>query len=164
MAEVTGRPPSRFVFATLGLAGTLLLAACGSGGITGPAAANQGGPSSEHLFCPRAAPKAVSDGPVVGSVSPATGSVKGGVSVTINGRGFGDTKEVVFGSQEAADVHVDSGRRIVAVSPALPSGTEVAHAKVCVTVVTPVGRSPEGGNDSFGYVGPAATPIASSSR
>jgi hypothetical protein len=164
MADVAGWSPGRSVFATLGLAGTLLLAACGSGGVTGPPAPNDGGASSEHLTCPQAAARAVSGGPVVDSVSPTTGSVKGGVDVTINGRGFAGTKEVVFGNQEAPDVHVDSGDRIVAVSPALSSATEVAHTEVCVTVVTPAGRSPKSANDRFGYVGTAATPAASSSR
>ena len=86
--------------------------------------------------------------PVVTSVSPASGPLAGGTSVTIAGSGFNGATAVDFGSIAATNVAVNAaGTQITAVSPA-GTGT------VDVTVVGPGGTSATSSADQFSYVAP----------
>lgn len=87
--------------------------------------------------------------PVVSGVSPTSGPLVGGTSVTITGAQFTGATEVLFGTVPAASFTVVSDTQITAVSPA-GSGT------VDVTVTTPDGSAsllPFGG---FTYLPPPA--------
>ena len=91
----------------------------------------------------------------VTSVSPASGTAKGGTSVTITGKGFTAptaSTGVSFGSA-AAQFSIDSGTQITATSP---PGT----GTVDVTVTTPAGTSPATAADQFAYT---AGPVLPSS-
>ncbi len=87
--------------------------------------------------------------PMVSSVSPASGPISGGTTITINGFGFfaaNSTGAVKFGST-VATYNVDSDTQITATAPAGAAG------KVDVRVTTPGGTSPTNTFDWFTYVG-----------
>lgn len=92
----------------------LLLAACGGDSPTQP------GPS---------------DGPIVQSVTPNSGPVQGGTSLTIRGARFAAGAMVTIGGRAASDVSVQSADTITAKSPA---ATAAGSADVVVAVA---GRS-----------------------
>jgi hypothetical protein len=73
--------------------------------------------------------------PVVSSISPTSGAVAGGNTVTITGTGFTGATRVLFGSSPATAFTVVSATQITAVAPAAPV------APVAVTVVTAGGTS-----------------------
>jgi|GEM_PF-1200204 len=100
--------------------------------------------------------------PTVTGVSPSSGPVAGGTSVTISGTGFqldGDSvvEAVRFGSAPAADFTVISGTQLSAVSPAGTAGT------VDITVTSAGGTSAVAAGDRFSYLlpAPAAPHLAS---
>ncbi|TAM83909.1 MAG: hypothetical protein EPN47_03610 [Acidobacteria bacterium] len=64
-----------------------------------------------------------SSGPAVSSISPNTGPVTGGTSVTILGSGFQSGASVAFGGIAATSVTLVSPTQIQAVSPLSPAGT-----------------------------------------
>jgi uncharacterized membrane protein len=72
--------------------------------------------------------------PSVSKVSPASGPVAGGTSVTITGTGFTGATGVSFGGTAASNFTVGSDTQITAISPA-GSGT------VTLTVTTPNGTA-----------------------
>ena len=84
--------------------------------------------------------------PAVTAISPNTGPITGGTSVTITGTNFAGATSVTFGTTAAATVVLVNATTITATSPA---GT--AGAKVDVTVTTPVGTSPTSAADQFTY-------------
>jgi hypothetical protein len=99
----------------------------------------------------------VVSGPIVTSVSPNTGPLGGGTSVTITGTNFTGATAVHFGSTAATGVVVNSATSITATSPA-GTGT------VDVTVTTPTGTSVQGAADQFSYVGtPTVTAVSPTS-
>jgi Family of unknown function (DUF6519)/IPT/TIG domain len=85
--------------------------------------------------------------PAVTGISPSSGVVSGGTSVTVSGTGFTAATGVNFGSAAATAVSVASDSEITATSPA-GTGT------VDITVVTPAGTSPTSAADQFTYVPP----------
>ncbi len=87
-------------------------------------------------------------GPAVFSVSPSTGALSGGTSVTITGSGFTGATAVDFGSTPAASFTVDSDTQITAVSP---PGAGVAD----ITVTSAKGSSAIWSGDRFAWVGTA---------
>jgi hypothetical protein len=89
--------------------------------------------------------------PTVGTVSPGSGSLAGGVTVTIAGTNFAPGATVTFGGKAAASVVV-SGTEITATAPGGNAGP------VTVTVTNLAAQS---GNlaDGFTYVETLATPI-----
>ncbi|HUA27949.1 MAG TPA: DUF6519 domain-containing protein [Streptosporangiaceae bacterium] len=91
--------------------------------------------------------------PAVTGISPTSGLVSGGTSVTVSGTGFTAATGVNFGSVSATAVSVVSDDEITATSPA-GTGT------VDVTVITAAGTSPTSAADQFTYVLPTiiATP------
>ena len=86
----------------------------------------------------------VSTGPVVTSVSPTSGTLFGGTSVTINGTNFTGATAVRFGDTDAASFVVNSDTRITAVSPA-------GWGTVDLTVTTPSGTSAAVAADQYTY-------------
>ena len=91
---------------------------------------------------------------VVASVTPDTGSVGGGDSVTIAGSGFVPGMTVSFGSAPATGVAINAtGTSLTATTPA---GT----GSVDVTITDPDGTSATSTNDLFAYGAPVVTSIA----
>ena len=94
--------------------------------------------------------------PTVASISPTSGPIAGGTSVTLTGTGFTGTTGaggVRFGGTNATSYTVNSDTQITAVSPAHAAGV------VDVTVTAPGGTSATSASDQFTYVAP---PVASS--
>jgi hypothetical protein len=152
-ANGAGLSPGRLIFTVLGLAGAAVLASCGNGGLVGPAAVSVGAAASAvPVICPQVASTGATKGPIVTGISPQTGSEKGGVTVTINGDGFSGATEVIFGTKKAEKISVTSDTRIIAISP--PS---LPDTNVCVSVVTPNGRSVSSPAEVFTYLSPAET-------
>ncbi|NOR19666.1 MAG: hypothetical protein GQ538_06215 [Xanthomonadales bacterium] len=90
--------------------------------------------------------------PEISSISPTSGSVDGGTSVTINGKNFSKQATVTFGGLAVTAVDVRNGKRMNVVTPASPSGV------VDVTVNNPDGNSVTlvGGFTYEGQQAPAA--------
>ena len=84
--------------------------------------------------------------PAVTGVSPASGPLAGGTTVTITGTGFSAATAVDFGAVAASSVIVNSDTQITAVSPAGTVGT------VDVTVTTADGTSATSPANQFTYV------------
>jgi hypothetical protein len=98
--------------------------------------------------------------PTVSSVSPNSGPLAGGTSVTITGTGFTNASTVAFGASSASQVTFNSANKLTAISPAGSAGT------VDVTVTTPVGGTSATGSagDKFTYTsGPTVTSVSPSS-
>jgi hypothetical protein len=87
-------------------------------------------------------------GPEVTDVSPTSGSLAGGTTVTIMGTWLTGATAVDFGTVAATSFTVNSDTQITAASPAEAAGT------VDVTVVTPYGTSAEASLDQFAYAAP----------
>lgn len=85
--------------------------------------------------------------PTVKRVSPRSGPLAGGTTVTITGSRFEDVEEVDFGTVPAASFEVLSATEILARAPA--SGSS---GKVAVTVLTSSGRSASGASAHFTYL------------
>jgi hypothetical protein len=83
--------------------------------------------------------------PTIASISPGSGSFKGGTSVKIAGADFSGTTAVSFAGVPVASFAVDSSSQITAVSPAGKPG--IAD----VTVTTNAGASPTAPTDTFTY-------------
>ena len=79
------------------------------------------------------------------AVSPNTGPIAGGTSVTITGTNFTGATAVSFGGTAAAGFSVVSATSITATSPAHAAGA------VDVTVTTPSGTSATSASDTFTY-------------
>ncbi|QGF23126.1 IPT/TIG domain-containing protein [Raineyella fluvialis] len=93
--------------------------------------------------------------PVVGSLSPSTGSTSGGVLVTITGTGLTGATSVMFGKTAGTQISVISDTSLSVLSPAASAGT------VDVRVTTPGGTSQKSKADSFTFV-PAPVPTVGS--
>ena len=93
--------------------------------------------------------------PTVTGVSPATGSVTGGTSVTLTGAGFASGMTVKFGSTAATSVTVSSSTSATATSP---SNSSPDGGVVIVSATTVDGTSPinpgSGNSDTFTYTSP----------
>ena len=92
--------------------------------------------------------------PGVSGVTPNSGVLAGGTSVTITGINLGEATAVKFGAVPASGFTINSSTSITATAPA-GTGT------VDVTVTTPVGTSAPGAADAFTY-GPTVTSISPS--
>jgi hypothetical protein len=84
--------------------------------------------------------------PAVTAVSPNTGPITGGTSVTVTGTNLTGATAVMFGATAATHFVVVNDTQVTATSPAGTVG-----AKVDVTVITPVGTSPTSAADQFTY-------------
>ena len=87
----------------------------------------------------------------VTGVSPGSGSVSGGTSVTITGSGFTGATAVDFSGTAASSFTVNSDTSIIATAPAA-----TAAGPVDVTVTTPSGTSATSSADQFTYTYPFA--------
>ena len=84
--------------------------------------------------------------PVVTGVSPASGLMAGGETVTVTGSGFTNATKVSFGTVTTTNLTVASDTQLTVPSPAATtSGT------VDVTVTTPAGTSAISAADQFTY-------------
>jgi hypothetical protein len=84
--------------------------------------------------------------PVVTAIAPSSGSIAGGVTVTIAGTDFNGASAVKFGTKPASGFSVDSDNQITATAP---SGSK--PGRVHVTVTTLAGSSPNVESDRFSY-------------
>jgi hypothetical protein len=91
--------------------------------------------------------------PTVTAVSPTSGPIAGGTSVTISGTNFTGATAVSFGSVAASSFTVNSATSITAVDPAEAAGT------VHVTVTTANGTSVTNAADQFTFVAPGAPTV-----
>jgi IPT/TIG domain-containing protein/BACON domain-containing protein len=95
--------------------------------------------------------------PTIASISPTSGPVAGGTTVTIKGSGFTEVSQVRFGTTVSIFT-VNSSTQITVISPTSPAGT------VDVTVTTPGGTSATSIADQFTYrVAPTVTGISPTS-
>ncbi|MHB1552814.1 MAG: IPT/TIG domain-containing protein [Acidimicrobiales bacterium] len=95
--------------------------------------------------------------PTVTAITPSTGPVAGGTTVTITGTGFTKTATVSFGTTAATKVTVTSPTTIVATSP--PAQTP---GQVHVVVKDAAGTSATSTADVFTYVAPSSSSPSSS--
>ena len=86
--------------------------------------------------------------PTVTGISPTSGSTAGGTTVVITGTNLTGATSVMFGSNAATGVTVNSATQITATSP---SGTA---ATIHITVTTPGGTSATSASDQFTYIAP----------
>jgi hypothetical protein len=87
--------------------------------------------------------------PVVTSVSPTSGSVRGGNAVLIYGTNLKGTTEVYFGNTKVTTLSVNNAGTRVTV-PKAPAG--VARGTVDITVKNAAGKSATSTNDRYTYV------------
>lgn len=83
--------------------------------------------------------------PTVTAISPASGSINGGDTVTITGTNFTGATGVLFGTVAGTNLAVTSDTSLTIVSPAQPAGA------VDITVVDAAGTSPVSPADQFTY-------------
>jgi uncharacterized protein YhjY with autotransporter beta-barrel domain len=91
-------------------------------------------------------------GPTVSSISPNTGAVGAGTTVTITGANFTGATSVKFGASPATSFAVTSATSIEAAAPTGATGT------VDVVVTSPNGTSPTASSDQFTYTAAAGAP------
>ena len=107
--------------------------------VVNPAGTSASSTANQYTYT--AAPSNV---PVVTSISPTSGSVLGGTSVTVHGSSFTGATEVRFGPYPATSFTVHSDTSITATSPP-------GKGTVDVRVTTPNGTSPFTNADLFTY-------------
>ena len=90
--------------------------------------------------------------PAVTGISPTSGSVAGGDTVTVTGSGFTGATGASFGTVAASNLIPVSDTQLTVTSPQAAAGT------VDVTVTTPAGTSTATPADQFTYVAAAAAP------
>jgi Chitobiase/beta-hexosaminidase C-terminal domain/IPT/TIG domain/Domain of unknown function (DUF4091)/Family of unknown function (DUF6067) len=89
--------------------------------------------------------------PTVSGISPASGPIAGGTSVTVSGTGFISGMTVQFGGNTATNVAVNSSTSLTATSPA---GSVLSGGMINVTVTTVNGLSAIVGADQYNYTSP----------
>jgi hypothetical protein len=87
--------------------------------------------------------------PVVTGVSPATGGLAGGETVTVTGSGLTGATQVNFGTAAGTSLIVVNDAELTVANPSRNSGEVVD-----VTVITPTGTSTTAPADRFTYVAP----------
>jgi hypothetical protein len=107
--------------------------------VTDPAGTSSISPADHFTYANQA---------VINEVSPDSGPVAGGGTVTIGGAGFTGATSVLFGTVPAASYTVDSDTAITAVVPAGTNGV------VDIQVRTPFSTTPATALDQYTYVGP----------
>lgn len=83
--------------------------------------------------------------PSITAISPPSGTMDGGTTVTITGAWFTNAYRVKFGDTPAASFHVDSSTQITAVTPVHNAGT------VDVSVTTDVDTNPAAASDQYTF-------------
>lgn len=92
--------------------------------------------------------------PVVASVSPGTGAIAGGGTVTVTGSGFSHVSKVLFGVTPGTKVKVSSPGKLTVVAPRHAAGT--VDVRVVVTVGTVTMTSAARPADHYAYYAPPA--------
>lgn len=112
-------------------------------------------PADQFTFVP---------GTEITGISPATGPVGGGNTITITGSGFTGTTAVVFeqfvgftSHTQAASFTVDSDTQITATVPPAPGGVS---GNATINLLTPLGNDPTSPLTFYDYVGPAVTSVS----
>ena len=112
-------------------------------------------PADQFTFVP---------GTEITGVSPTSGPIGGGNTITITGTGFTGTTFVVFqqfvGSTShtrAASFTVDSDTQITATVPPPPGGVS---GNATINLLTPLGNDPNGPLTFYRYVGPTVTSVS----
>lgn len=109
------RPRRRRLAAVVLVASSALLwAGCSAPAAPAPTADSRPQPSSTST------PTEVAEVPEVTAVSPASGSVSGGTTITLTGTGLADVTDVTVGGVPATDVIVAGDGSVTAVAPAAP--------------------------------------------
>lgn len=137
----------------LTLAVSVAATGCGggdeSGGIPGPAPAPAPAPAAAPSPAPAPAPApapspaAAPAAPTVSSLSPATGFMTGGSTITLTGSGFTGATAVSFGGTAATNVVVVNDTTLTVTSPVHSAGT------VDISVTTPAGSTTAAGAFSY---------------
>lgn len=91
--------------------------------------------------------------PVVTAVSPSSGSLSGGLAVTVTGSGFTGATNVYFGSSDVTSFLISSSGTSITVNSPAATGA----GTVSLTVVSPYGTSAISAADAFTYL-PASPP------
>jgi len=112
------------------------------------------GSGHSNMFGTMTVNVATNPAPSITSISPTSGSVNGGTSVTITGVNFSSGASVKFGSNFATNVSVNSSTSITAVTPAASS-----TGAVPVTVSNPDGQSAVLNSFTYTPAGPSVTSI-----
>jgi hypothetical protein len=111
-------------------------------------------PADQFTFVP---------GTEITGISPATGPIAGGNTITITGTGFTGTTAVAF--QQFVNFHayttpasftVDSDTQITATVPPAPGNVS---GKAEINLITPLGNDPTSPLTFYSYVGPAVTSV-----
>jgi uncharacterized protein (TIGR02145 family) len=93
-------------------------------------------------------PVAIISAPAVTGISPSSGTIAGGTTITITGINLSGATAVMFGNKAASIYTVNSATSITATSPAESAGT------VDITVTTTDGNSATSSADQFTYIFP----------
>jgi len=93
-------------------------------------------------------------GPAVTGITPSSGLVKGGTTVTVTGSGLSQVTKVTFGSVRGRGVKILSAAKLTVIVPAGPAGT------LDVRVTGPDGTSPVTPKDQYTYLADATPPSA----
>ena len=109
-----------------------------------------GGTGNDFTLTDVTNPPPPAPAPVITSISPTSGPIAGGTTVTIDGSNLFGAAYVFFGNTQAVSFSIVSSTEIQATSPAESAGT------VNVTVTTPGGTSATSSADQFTYQ--ASTP------
>ena len=136
------------------ITGTTLSTEANFPATVGPFLTNRGAPDA---FVAKLKFTINANAPTVTGVSPSSGSINGGTSVTITGTKFAGGATVTFGGVAATNVVVASDTRITATAPAHPAGA------VNVVVTNPNGDSGVLAQ-GFTYTAPPVPVITSVSR
>ncbi len=112
-------------------------------------------PADQFTFVP---------GTEVTGVSPASGPIGGGNTITLTGTGFTGTTFVVFqqfvngtSHTQAATFTVDSDTQITATVPPAPGN---ASGMALINLITPIGNDPTSPLTFYSYVGPTVTSVS----
>ncbi len=95
--------------------------------------------------------------PAISAVTPDSGPVAGGSTVTLTGSGFVSGASVKFGTTASAAVAFVSSTKLKAQAPVH------THGSVQVTMITPGGASAPGAGDLYAYGAPSVSSFAPSS-
>jgi hypothetical protein len=111
-------------------------------------------PADQFTFVP---------GTAITAISPATGPLGGGNTVTITGTGFTGTTVVAFqqivgftSHTRAASFTVDSDTQITATVPPAPAGVS---GNAMINLITPLGNDPTAPITFYHYVGPSVASV-----
>ena len=112
-------------------------------------------PADQFTFVP---------GTAITGISPASGPVGGGNTITITGSGFTGTTAVVFeqfvgftSHTQAASFTVDSDTQITATVPPAPGGVS---GNATINLLTPLGNDPTSPLTFYDYVGPTVSSVS----